>query len=221
MTSSIIFEIIAFISILPVIYILYDTWKNFEDKFDDRRFFFYLVFGFIAGAILSVVFLSLDYSASQYIDTSIFLIVLFPILIEMLVLIIFQRKYYVKNYQTVFFSYAFGAGIGSAFSLGLIYHISLGGVEGFSFYLIAIVFAFGIVLVNASTSAYVGYGMFTLKRKDNLINAMIVEFLFFFTIIPYVWSFPFIYDIFGIFIALPFYYYARKMLFKALKEAKK
>jgi len=59
MTSSIIFEIIAFISILPVIYILYDTWKNFEDKFDDRRFFFYLVFGFIAGAILSVVFLCL------------------------------------------------------------------------------------------------------------------------------------------------------------------
>lgn len=221
MTSSIVFEIIAFISILPVIYILYDVWKNFEDRFDDRLFFFYLVFGFIAGAVLSIFFLMLSYSATQYIDMTIITIALFPILIEMLNLIVFQRKSFVKNYQTPFFSYAFGSGIGSAFSLALIYHISIGGIDTYIFYIIAIIFAFDMVFANAATATYVGYGLFTLKRRYNLINAMIVEFLVFFTLIPYAWSFPFVYDISGIFIAVPFYYYARKKLFMASMEVKK
>ncbi len=220
MTAGLEFEIIAGISIMPVIYVLYDVWKNFEDKFDDRRFFFYLVFGFIAGAILSVFFLMLDYSAMQYIDMTIILIIFFPMVIEMLKFIVFQRKSFVKNYETLFFSYAFGSGLGSAFSLGLVYHLSLGGISNNLFYLIALIFSFEMVLSNSSTGIYIGYGIFSLKRRFYLTNAIIVEFLVFFTLLPYVWVFPFIYDISGIIIAIPFFYYARKLLYSSLEVRK-
>ncbi|MDP8012414.1 MAG: hypothetical protein ACP5F1_05615 [Thermoplasmata archaeon] len=220
MTSGLEFEIIAGISIMPVIYVLYDVWKNFEDKFDDRRFFFYLVFGFIAGAILSVFFLMLDYSAMQYIDMTIILIIFFPMVIEMLKFIVFQRKSFVKNYETLFFSYAFGSGLGSAFSLGLVYHLSLGGISNDLFYLIALIFSFEMVLSNSSTGIYIGYGIFSLKRRFYLTNAIIVEFLVFFTLLPYIWVFPFIYDISGIIIAIPFFYYARKLLYSSLEVRK-
>ncbi|MGC8663425.1 MAG: hypothetical protein ACP5SF_02625 [Thermoplasmata archaeon] len=217
MTSGLEFEIIAGISIIPVIYILYDAWKNFENKFDDRRFFFYLVFGFIAGAILSVFFLMLEYSATNYIDMTVILIIFFPLVVEMLKFIIFQRKGFVKNYETVFFAYAFGSGLGSAFSLGLVYHLTIGGISNAIFYLIAIIFSFEIVFANSSTGIYIGYGMYSLKRRYYLTNAIIVEILIFFTLIPYIWSFPFIYDIFGVFIAIPFFYYARKLLYLSVK----
>ena len=204
------FSIATIIAIIPAGLLLYDAFGKREDL-DDRGIFLYLITGFILGIPVSFFFLILLSNARDFIDLSIFLVLLFPFLNELLKFIVFNRNRFIKNKNAVYFSFSFSVGIGAMFSLSLIYYYGRSYSPGILDYIIFLIFSSMYVISNASTGILIGEGIFGMKRKYHLINAIIVQILAFLFLIPYMWS-MIIYSTIGILIMMPIYIMARNYL---------
>ncbi|MBD6955569.1 MAG: hypothetical protein F9Y92_02860 [Thermoplasmatales archaeon] len=204
------FTIATIISIIPVAVILYDAFGKREDV-NDRGIFVYLMLGFFSGIIVSIFFLLLSSSASKYIDLTLFLVLLFPFFTVLLNFIIFNRNRYVKKKGTVHLSFSFGSGTGATFSLSLIYYYGRGFSPSIFDYLVFLLFSFVYVFSFSSAGILIGKGIFEMRRRYNLINAILVMILSFFFLIPYMWS-MIIYSTMEILIMVPIYMVLRKEL---------
>jgi hypothetical protein len=204
------FSIATIISIIPVGVLLYDAFGKREDV-NDRGIFVYLITGFFAGIIISIFFLLLVSSARNYLDLSLFLVILFPFFTELFKFIIFNRRKYINKKEAVHYSFSFGNGMGAMFSLSLIYYYARGFSPSIFYYLVFLSFSFLYVFSFSSSGILIGKGIFEIKRRYNLINAIMVEMLAFLFLLPYMWS-MIIYSSMGILIMVPIYMFLRKEL---------
>lgn len=193
----------ALISIIPAGIILYNAFGK-RDDVDDRGIFLYLFSGFISGIFVSIFFLLLISSARNYIDLSLFLVLLFPIFTGLLNFVVFNRKKYIGNKNAIHFSFSFGAGMGTMFSLTLIYYYARSFTPSIPDYFVFLVFSFVYVLSFSSTGIIIGKGIYESRKRYNLINAFLIEMLAFLFILPYMWS-MILYSIMGILIMVPIY----------------
>ncbi len=159
-----------FLGIIPALFLLFLGLKGFDGYYKDKIVFL----SFIIGIILGVISAAMEILS---LSLGILIIVLFPILEQILKLIILNISRLQKQKSTVIYGLSLGLGFGSVFTP---ISIILANFETDSIIIIAsvIIGSFGIILLQAGTGIILGYGVFTGKILKYFLLTIIIHIPF-------------------------------------------
>jgi len=159
-----------FLGIIPALFLLFLGLKGFDGYYKDKIVFL----SFIIGIILGVISAAMEILS---LSLGILIIVLFPILEQILKLIILNFSRLQKQKSTVIYGLSLGLGFGSVFTP---ISIILANFETDSIIIIAsvIIGSFGIILLQAGTGIILGYGVFTGKILKYFLFTIIIHIPF-------------------------------------------
>ena len=159
-----------FLGIIPALFLLFLGLKGFDGYYKDKIVFL----SFIIGIILGVISAAMEILS---LSLGILIIVLFPILEQILKLIILNVSRFQKQKSTVIYGLSLGLGFGSVFTP---ISIILANFETDSIIIIAsvIIGSFGIILLQAGTGIILGYGVFTGKILKYFLLTIIIHIPF-------------------------------------------
>ncbi|MFE3846288.1 protease PrsW [Thermoplasmatota archaeon] len=159
-----------FLGIIPALFLLFLGLKGFDGYYKDKIVFL----SFIIGIILGVISAAMEILS---LSLGILIIVLFPILEQILKLIILNVSRLQKQKSTVIYGLSLGLGFGSVFTP---ISIILANFETDSIIIIAsvIIGSFGIILLQAGTGIILGYGVFTGKILKYFLLTIIIHIPF-------------------------------------------
>ncbi len=184
------FQIALLGGVIPPLLISYWTMGNFEGLFDDKKFFFYLVIGFMIGIVLSLFFIILSYSTSSYLDMSIIFVIFFALLMELTKFVILARKKIKKDFRLVFYGSALGLGIAGTFIAGLSYRYYLvHDIFGFEEVLSFILMAFSLSYTQFMCGFFVAKGIATKEITRYMGYSFVLQALYNICLLPYIWNF--------------------------------
>ena len=159
-----------FLGIIPALFLLFLGLKGFDGYYKDKIVFL----SFIIGIILGVISAAMEILS---LSLGILIIVLFPILEQILKLIILNVSRLQKQKSTVIYGLSLGLGFGSVFTP---ISIILANFETDSIIIITsvIIGSFGIILLQAGTGIILGYGVFTGKILKYFLLTIIIHIPF-------------------------------------------
>ncbi len=218
MNSNLFFDISSIFSAIPFFYGIYLLWKFVDKETNERQIIKNIFTGMIIGLISGLFFVFLSYGVYSFLDLSLMLVIIFPIYLEMVKFILYQRKKYWGKRETVLYGYGLGIGIGATFSLSMLYyyfvmHQNVSIID----YLGLLLFTFSMVFINITTTLYISYGICKKKRKM-LENSMVIMILYFVTLLPFIWGFDIFYVSWNIVYVYPFYHISVKKMEECKNE---
>ncbi len=218
MNSNLLFDISSIFSAIPFFISIYILWKYLKNEEYSRGILKNILTGMIIGLISGLVFVIISSGVYPYMDLSIIFIILFPIYLEILKFIIYQRKKYWGKIETVFYGYGLGSGLGATFSVSLLYyyfyiHINLSYFDYFGL----LIFSSSLIFINVSTTTLISYGICK-KNRRILEDSIMIMILYFITLLPYIWGFETYYFSWSIIYVIPFYYVSIKKLGECIYE---
>ncbi|MEF8835887.1 MAG: hypothetical protein V5A76_06995 [Candidatus Thermoplasmatota archaeon] len=135
---------------LPAVIVLYYFLGEYERYFKANKALFLILAGLAVG-------MGTGYFSLSFFLQGIVLALLLIILVEIIKLLVMMQKPFRMNYDTPFYGFGFGAGIGAMMVFTLVYGFRLFSsepIEMFSIFLIS----YNYTLVHASTGGLIGYG---------------------------------------------------------------
>jgi hypothetical protein len=167
---SIIPQASLFLGIIPSLFLLFLGLKGYEGYYKEKLVFLSFVVGIILGvfsAILEIIFLSIG----------LLIIILFPVLEQILKLIVLNIGRFQNQKSTVIYGLSLGLGFGSVFiPISLI----LANIETESLLLISsiLIGSIGMILLHAGTGIMLGYGVYNGKILKYYFLSLIVHIPF-------------------------------------------
>ena len=175
-------QIGSLMGIIPAIIVLYFIWGKFEGFFKDKLLFFHFVLGIVLGAIIGVVYLILIFIEGYNIETSILiLVILFALFTEMLKFIILNRPKYHNAYDTTYYGFAMGLGMGAMWISTLMTRKLTENPAAMSdpyTYIFYLCLSFSGIMIHSSTGAILGYGIANFKRKWAITFSLTIQAIF-------------------------------------------
>jgi hypothetical protein len=159
-----------FLGIIPALFILFIGLKGYDGLYKEKNVFLSFVFGIISGviaAIIEIITLSIGF----------LIIILFPILEQILKLMILNIRRLQREKSSVIYGLSLGLGFGSVFTpISLI----LANFETESIILIfsVLIGSIGIILLHGATGIILGYGVFSGKILKYYIFTIIIHIPF-------------------------------------------
>jgi hypothetical protein len=167
------------IGLAPALALMYWTLRDYtypaveKPFFDDRKVFGLLAVGLVLGVAL--------FAVQQAFDVAFVLIaLLFAVLYEVVKLVVLNLKRFAGKLDTPFYGLTIGLGMGGAVGFGYAWSTILsyaagGFVPDLRDYLILIVLAIGLCLLNGSTGAIIGMGVTKGQPFGFFANALLVH----------------------------------------------
>ncbi len=205
------FFVSSVVGFVPSFGILYFAWGKLEGLFNEKKLFFNYFIGWVIGIIISVFFLILIISVGDYIDLSIFSVILFAIFTEMFKYIYLNTPKNRGKYQLPYYGFALGLGIGAIWCVSLMYYylrnVNMSPVDYSLIIIYFIVFSTGLSSIHASTGAFLGYGIYKKEPEKYILLSLGYMAIFNLTLLPFIWAMYPLYYISGIIISIPLLYY--------------
>jgi hypothetical protein len=205
------FYVATIIGFVPSFGILYFAWGKLEGLFNEKKMFWNYFIGWLFGIIIAIFFLILKYSLYSYLDLSILFVIIFAIFTESFKFIFLNLPKKRGDYEQPYYGFALGLGISAIWSVSIIYQYLIYttldqlnyGITIISFLLLSI----ALSAIHASSGAILGYGIYRKEGLNSLMQAIGLQILFNFTLLPLIWGMHPIYYFIGIFIAIPYLYF--------------
>jgi hypothetical protein len=193
-----------FIGIIPALFLLYLSLKGYEGYYKDKNIFLSLLAGLVAGFFAAFMEL-------VTIGAGIIVIVLFPVLEQILKMMILNIRRLQERGDTTVYGLSLGLGFGSIFT-PVTMIIANVQTESLALMLLVIIGSMGIILIHGATGAIIGYGIYAHKLSKYFVLALVLHFpvtsWFFITTFYEVEQ----YQIGLIFYGLVIYWYATKKI---------
>jgi hypothetical protein len=202
-----------FLGIIPALFILFLGLKGYDGYYKEKNVFLSFIIGIILGMVSIVMELSV-FSTEIFI----LLIFLYPILEQILKLMVLNIRRLQENKSTVIYGLTLGLGFGSIYAPISLILLNNYETESFLFILSVIIGSTGMIFLHSATGILIGYGVFSKKIVKYYIISIIITipftaffysaeiYLLFLLIIP------------GIII---FWYSRSKIMIKILKQNRK
>ncbi len=188
------FFIASLIGFIPSFGILYFVWGKLEGAFGEKSLFKNYISGWISGLFIAIFFLILKASSMEYLDLSLFSILLFALFTEMfkyMYLMHFARR--IKR-ELSYYGFALGLGIGAIWLVAMMYqYITYIGDASVPSWLVDICFlgfSLSLSAIHASSGALIGYGIYKKDPEKYLLMAMGIQAIFNLSLLPFFWNLP-------------------------------
>ncbi|MFW5903861.1 MAG: hypothetical protein ACOCTK_00160 [Candidatus Saliniplasma sp.] len=144
------FTIISLVSLAPAAFILYFILGHFEGYFKDNKAFFMIILGMGVGLVMGIL-------SSLIMILNLLLILGVIFLIELTKMLIMLQKPFRLNFDTPFYGFGLGSGIGATFVFVNVYYTGLIELAPRTIIFILLL-SINYTSINASTGAIIGYG---------------------------------------------------------------
>lgn len=159
--------IIGIIVFIPAVIALYYFLGEYEKYFKANKALFMVIAGLAVG--VGAGFFSLSFFLQ-----GIVLALLLIVLVEVIKFLVMMQKPFRMNYDTPFYGFAFGTGIGAMMVFTLVYGFRLFSLELTEVILIFLI-SYNYTFVHASTGALIGYGSKEGEFWRFLLRAVLVS----------------------------------------------
>jgi RsiW-degrading membrane proteinase PrsW (M82 family) len=175
--------LISLFGIVPALLIIYFVLRTYDKYFKHNMFFMLFAGGIVLGTIAFVFHLMLDPFFLSSVDLAFLGYILgFSLLEELMKFIILYYKSFRGDYETTYYGFALGLGIGAMIITGLVYLGVLtdpGGLEPEVLVIPSALFlSIGIVGMNGATGAIIGYGSSIQVRWKYFGLALLLHMIF-------------------------------------------
>lgn len=169
----------AAIGIAPALALMYWTLKDYtypaveKPFFDDRKVFGFLAVGMVLGVVL--------FAVQQFFPIEqVLYALLIAVIYELIKLVAFNLKRFARKLDTPFYALTLGLGIGGAAAFGYAWSAiaslsAVGTAPDARDYLVLIVLAIQLSLLNGSTGAVIGIGVTRGQPFGFFANAVLVH----------------------------------------------
>lgn len=161
------FTIISLISLAPAAFILYVVLGQFEGYFKDNKAFFMIILGMIIGLFTGIL-------SSTVMILNILLILGVIFLIELSKMLVMLQKPFRLNFDTPFYGFAIGSGIGATFVFVNVFYAGLIELDPRTI-LFILLLSINHTMINASTGAIIGFGSYKGEFWKFLFRAFIAH----------------------------------------------
>jgi len=156
-----------FLGIIPALLLLFISLKGFEGLFKEKTMFIFFIAGIVTGFFSAVIELLTA-------NVGIYYLFLFPILEQIFKTMILNLGRFQGKRETTIYGLVLGLGFGAIFTP---VSILLSNVQTADYLLFALVLfgSFGIILFQAATGVFIGYGVYDGKLLKYLIFAILLH----------------------------------------------
>lgn len=144
------FTIISLITLAPAVFLLYFVLGQFEGYFKDNKAFFMIILGMGIGMMMGIL-------SSTVMILNIILILAVIFLIELTKMLVMLQNPFRLNFDTPFYGFALGCGLGATFVFVNVFYAGLVSLE-FETVLLIILLSINYTSINASTGTLIGWG---------------------------------------------------------------
>ncbi|MFO7792644.1 MAG: hypothetical protein R6W73_06655 [Candidatus Saliniplasma sp.] len=159
------FPVISLVSLAPTAFILYFVLGQFEGYFKDNKAFFMIILGMAIGLFTGIL-------ASTIMLVNLILILAVIFLIELTKMLVLLQKPFRLNFDTPFYGFGMGCGLGATFVFVNIFYAGLAELSATTL-LFILLLSINYTAINSSTGAIIGYG----SSKGNFWRSLFRAFL--------------------------------------------
>ena len=211
MTATFIPQSSLFIGIIPALALVYLIISKWTGEFQEKIIFLLFVFGIISG--FTVIFVEFYISLSNLIE----FVIIFRFIEIMGKTVILNLRRFQEKHRTVLYGLVLGLGFGSIYppvSLLLINTVSVSTVDIIS----VLVGALGMLLIQGSTGALIGYGVFKRNVVPPITISIIVHIIFQYLLFELVFIWTWTLVIVGV---IAYLVVMKKIVFPTLKQSER
>jgi hypothetical protein len=211
MTATFIPQSSLFIGIIPALALVYLIISKWTGEFQEKIIFLLFVFGIISG--FTVIFVEFYISLSNLIE----FVIIFRFIEIMGKTVILNLRRFQEKHRTVLYGLVLGLGFGSIYppvSLLLINTVSVSTVDIIS----VLVGALGMLLIQGSTGALIGYGVFKRNVVPPITISIIVHIIFQYLLFELVFTWTWTLVIVGV---IAYLIVMKKIVFPVLKQSER
>ncbi len=161
------FTIVSLVSLAPAAFLLYFILGQFEGYFKDNKAFFMIIVGMGIGLVMGIL-------SSMIMILNILLILGVIFLTELIKMVVMLQKPFRLNFDTPFYGFAIGSGIGATFVFVNVYYAGLAELAPRTI-LFILLLSINYTFINASTGTMIGYGSSKGKFWKYLFRAFIAH----------------------------------------------